>query len=224
LGNIFLHYVFDLWVNQWRRTKAKGDVIVVRFADDFVVGFQYLNEAQQFVKDVKMRLEEFDLTLHPKKTRLIEFGRYAKDNRRQRNQGKPETFDFLGFNHSCSRNSKGYFIVKRITMKKKFKKKLKEIKEELRKRMHRKLEETRQWIRSVIMGHQNYYAVPGNMKAVKEFHTQVIRAWLKSLRRRSQKNHKLTWERFRRKIERFIPRPRIKHPFPNVRFDARNLR
>lgn len=224
LANIFLHYVFDLWLDHWRKTKAKGNVIVVRFADDFVVGFQYHQEAQQFVKELKLRMGTFDLNLHPKKTKLIEFGRYAEANRRQRNEGKPETFDFLGFTHSCSKNSKGFFIVKRITKKKKFKKKLKEVKEELRKRMHANFEKTGKWIRSVIIGHQNYYAVPGNMKAVKEFHTQVIRAWLKMLRRRSQKGRNYTWERFRRKIEWLIPRPRLKHPFPNVRFDARNSR
>jgi len=224
LGNVFLHYVLDLWINQWRRTKAKGDVIVVRFADDFVVGFQYHDEAQQFIKELNLRLKVFELNLHPEKTRLIEFGRYAETNRRQRNEGKPETFDFLGFTHSCSKNRKGYFTVKRITKKKKFKKKLKEVKEELRKRMHAKFEKTAKWLRSVIVGHQNYYAVPGNMKAVKEFYTQVIRAWLKMLRRRSQKGRNLTWERYRRKTEWLIPRPRLKHPFPNKRFDARNLR
>ncbi len=224
LANIFLHYVFDLWVNQWRRHKAKGDVIVVRYADDFVVGFQYAEEAEQFVQELKERLEEYALNLHPKKTRLIEFGRYAQENRRERNEGKPETFDFLGFTHACSKNSRGHFMVKRTTAKKKFKNKLKEVKEELRKRMHAEMKRTGQWISSVITGHQNYYAVPGNMKAVKEFYTQVIRAWLKTLRRRSQKGRRYTWERYRRKIEWLIPRPRLKHPFPTARFDARNSR
>lgn len=224
LANIYLHYAFDEWINQWRKEKARGDVIVVRYADDFVVGFQYRHEAIELVKDLKLRLKAFKLTLHPDKTRLLEFGRYAESNRRKRKEGKPETFDFLGFTHACSRNSKGHFTIKRKTKRKKFKKKLEEVKTELKKRMHHEFKETAQWLRSVLIGHRNYYAVPGNMKAVKEFHTQVIRAWLKALRGRSQKGKNLTWERFRRKHERFIPRPRIKHPFPNVRFDARNSR
>jgi group II intron reverse transcriptase/maturase len=223
LANIYIHYVLDLWVSHWRRNK-KGDIIIVRFADDFVVGFQYRWEAQQFITGLKARLETFDLNLHPEKTRLIEFGRYAEVNRRERNEGKPETFDFLGFTHSCSKHKDGKFEIRRTTKKKKFNKKLKEVKEELKRRMHSKFEETGQWIRSIINGHQNYYAVPGNMKAVKEFYTQVIRTWLKMMRRRSQKGRNYTWERYRRKVEWLIPRPRISHPFPNKRFDARNSR
>ncbi len=206
LANIFLHYVLDLWVSHWRRNKAKGDIIIVRFADDFVVGFQYRWEAQQFITELKARLETYDLNLHPEKTRLIEFGRFAEGNRRKWNEGKPETFGFLGFTHSCSKHKNGKFTIRRTTKKKKFNKKLKEIKEELKKRMHSEFEETGQWIRSKIIGHQNYYAVPGNMKAVKEFYTQVIRTWLKMLRRRSQKGRNYTWERYKRKVEWLIPR------------------
>ena len=197
---------------------------MVRFADDFVVGFQYRNEAQRFVKELEKRLKAVGLNLHPEKTRLIEFGRYSVENRRRRNEGKPETFNFLGFTHSCSRNKKGYFVIKRKTIRKRFKKKLREVKEELRKRMHDKFTKTARWVDSVIVGHRNYYAVPGNMKAVKEFYTQVIRTWLETLRRRSQKGRSYTWKRFRRKIEWLVTRPRLKHPYPNVRFDARNSR
>lgn len=165
-------------------------------------------------------MKKFGLNLHPDKTRLIEFGRYAEERRREHNEGKPETFTFLGFTHSCSKNSKGYFVIRRKTSRKKFKKKLQEVKEELKRRMHGRIAETAQWVRSVIVGHCNYYAVPGNMKAVKEFYTQVIRAWLRIIRRRSQKGCNFTWERFRRKIEGIIPRPRLKQTYPNVRFDA----
>lgn len=220
LANIFLHYVFDRWVNLWRKKKARGDVIVVRFADDFVVGFQYRHEAQRFLLELKERLGIFGLELHPEKTRLIEFGRFALDNRRKHNKGKPETFDFLGFTHICSKNRKGYFVIKRKTIRKRFKRKLRVVKEELRKRMHDKFMETASWVRSVIVGHQNYYAVPGNMKSEKEFYTQVVRMWLKILRKRSQKGKNLTWEKYKKKIERVIPRARLKHPHPNVRFDA----
>jgi RNA-directed DNA polymerase len=221
LANIFLHYVFDLWVNLWRKKKARGDVIVVRFADDFVVGFQYRHEAQRFLLELKERLGIFGLKLHPEKTRLIEFGRFALDNRRKHNKGKPETFDFLGFTHICSKNRKGYFVLKRKTIRKRFKRKLRAVKEELRKRMHDKFMETASWVRSVIVGHQNYYAVPGNMKSEKEFYTQVVRMWLNILRKRSQKGKNLTWKKYKKKIERVIPRARLKHPYPNVRFDAR---
>jgi RNA-directed DNA polymerase len=221
LSNIFLHYVFDLWINQWRKTVAKGDVIVVRFADDFVVGFQHLSEAQRFVKDLEERLKKFGLNLHPEKTRLIEFGRYAEERRREHKEGKPETFTFLGLTHSCSKNSKGYFVIRRKTSRKKFKKKLREVKMELKRRMHEKISETALWVRSVIVGHCNYYAIPGNMKAVREFYTQLIRAWLRIIRKRSQKGRNFTWERFRRKIDGVIPRPRLKQTYPNVRFDAR---
>jgi group II intron reverse transcriptase/maturase len=220
LANVFLHYVLDVWVAQWRRSEARGDMIIVRYADDFVVGFQYRKEAQHFLKELRKRLGIFGLKLHPEKTRLIEFGRFAQDNRRKHNEGKPETFDFLGFTHICSKNSKGYFVIKRITIRKRFKRKLRAVKAELRKRMHGKFMVTASWIRSVIVGHQNYYAVPGNMKSAKEFYTQVVRMWLKILRRRSQKGKSLTWKRYKKKIERVIPRVRLKHPYPNVRFDA----
>ena len=221
LSNIFLHYVFDLWIANWRKTRAKGDIIIVRYADDWVAGFQYKSDAEQFLCDLSKRLSEYELKLHRKKTRLIEFGRFAESNYKKRDQKKPETFNFLGFTHICSKNSKGYYVIKRKTSKKKLKKKLKEVKKELKKRMHAEFTTTAKWINSVIMGHQNYYAVPGNMKAVKEFYTQIIRTWIKILRKRSHKGRNFRWDKYVRKISRLIKRPRLKHPYPNQRFNVR---
>lgn len=214
MANVFLHYVFDLWVHQWRRTKAKGDVIVVRWADDFVVGFQHKSEAEQFHKELAERFANFRLKLHPEKTRLIEFGPYAARNRRGRGEGKPETFNFLGFTHICGRKrSNGMYTVKRQTMSKRKRGKLKEIKLELKKRMHAPVPEVGKWLRSVVGGHNRYYGVPMNLPSLYSFRFQVGRLWYRALRRRSQKK-RLTWERMRRLIDRWLPPATIHHPYP----------
>ena len=218
LANIYLHYAQDLWAQQWRKRHASGDVIIVRYADDSVVGFQYKNDAQRFWKALIERMGKFGLELHPDKTRLIEFGRFAEVNRRKRGEGKPETFDFLGFTHSCSKTRSGRFFIRRKTIKKRFVQKCKEVKQELKERMHDNVKETGKWLNSVIRGFQNYYAVPGNLDLVKSFYDQTTRAWLQILRRRSHKGQNFTWKRFEKLIRWLIPRVRIVHPFPDQRF------
>lgn len=214
MANIFLHYVFDLWVHQWRKTKARGDVIVVRFADDFVVGFQHRSDAERLHKDLEERFDKFKLRLHPEKTRLIEFGYFAANNRRRRGQGKPETFNFLGFTHICGKKrSNGMFTVYRRTISKRDRAKLKEIKAGLRRRMHQPVPQVGQWLKSVVEGHNRYYGVPSNSQALSSFRFQVARHWFRALRRRSQKT-RLTWERMYRLIDRWLPPPRIHHPYP----------
>lgn len=221
LANIFLHYALDEWIAWWRKNKTKGDVIVVRYADDFVVGFQHYAEALRFRTALESRLNEYGLRLHPKKTRLIEFGKYARQNRDKKGKGKPETFDFLGFTHICSKNKKGNFFLRRRTVRKRFIRKLKEIKHQLIARMHDDVKETGKWLRSVITGYGNYYGVPGNMDMAKEFYKQCIRAWLRTLRRRSHKAQNLDWKRFKRYTEWLLQRPRLAHPFPDVRLDVK---
>jgi group II intron reverse transcriptase/maturase len=218
LANVYLHYAQDLWTHQWRNRKAGGDVITVRYADDTVVGFQYKNDAERFLKDLIVRMGKFGLELHPDKTRLIEFGRFAVGNRRKRGEGKPETFDFLGFTHSCSKTKTGRFFIRRTTIKKRFVQKVKEVKQELKERMHDNVKKTGMWLNSVIRGYQNYYAVPGNMDLMKSFYDLSIRAWLRTLRRRSHKGQNYTWKRFEKLIRWLIPRVRIVHPFPDQRF------
>ena len=225
LANIFLNAVMDKWASEWRRAEAKGDMIIVRYVDDAVFGFQYETEARAFLEALRERLSTYGLTLHLTKTRLIEFGRYAANNRRKRREGKPETFDFLGFTHICGKTRKGRFCIKRVTMRKRLHRKLKEVKEELIKRMHRPLQETGKWLGSVVRGVTNYYAVPGNTESVRAFYTQVGRLWHWVIGRRSQKARlRWTWKRFYRLQERWIPRPRIIHPYPSFRFDAKYLR
>src|SRR5438445_7926780 len=213
LANIYLHYVFDLWVQHWRKTKAKGDVIVVRWADDFVVGFAHQADAEQFHRELAERFAKFKLKLHPEKTRVIEFGRFAVQNRKARGQGKPETFNFLGFTHICSQTRKGKFTIGRRTMSKRKRAKLKEIKMELRQRLHYPVPEVGSWLRSVVAGHNRYYGVPTNLGALSVFRFHVGRAWYRTLRRRSQKT-RLTWERMRRLINHWLPRPMLHHPYP----------
>ena len=221
LANIYLHYVFDLWVNQWRRREAKGDMIVVRYADDAVLGFEQRAEAERFLEQLRERLQTFGLELHPEKTRLIEFGRYAESNRKRRGEGKPETFDFLGFTHICGKPKRGnWFMVKRQTIKARLRSKLKAIRGELRKRWHERISDTGHWLRSVVQGYFNYHAVPGNFAALRTFRREVARAWLEALRRRSQR-HRLPWERFRTILDQYLQTPRILHPEPGVRFDAK---
>jgi group II intron reverse transcriptase/maturase len=214
MANIFLHYVFDLWVHHWRKTKARGDVIVVRFADDFVVGCQHRSDAERLHKDLEERFAKFKLRLHPEKTRLIEFGWFAANNRRRRGQGKPETFNFLGFTHICGKKrSNGMFTVYRRTISKRDRAKLKEIKTGLRRRMHQPVPEVGKWLKTVVEGHNRYYGVPSNTQALASFRFQVARHWFRSLRRRSQRT-RLTWERMYRLIDRWLPPPRIHHPYP----------
>jgi group II intron reverse transcriptase/maturase len=214
LANIYLHYVFDLWVQRWRRRQARGDVIVVRYADDAVVGFQYESDAVRFRAELAERLSQFALELHPDKTRLIEFGPFAASNRERRGQGKPETFDFLGFTHICAKKrSNGRFTVLRQTIRKRLQAKLKQVKTALRRRLHDPVPEVGKWLGAVVRGHVRYYGVPMNSHAIHLFRFQVGALWYRSLRRRSHKT-RLTWERMRRLIERWLPPARICHPYP----------
>jgi group II intron reverse transcriptase/maturase len=225
LANIFLNEVMDHWVSEWRKEKAKGDVIAVRYVDDAVFGFQYENEAWEFLEALRERLSENGLKLHPVKTRLIEFGRFASSNRKDRGEGKPEPFDFLGFTHSCGKTRNGKFKLRRVTIAKRMTRKLAEIKEKLRKRMHDPLNQTGKWLASVLRGAFNYYAVPGNLKSMRMFYTAIGRMWMKSIRRRSHKARvRWTWERFYRLQTRWLPRPRVSHPYPDQRFDAKYSR
>ncbi len=221
LANIYLHYVFDLWVNQWRRKTARGEVIIVRFADDAVLGFEDRKEAEAFLEQLRERMQKFGLELHAEKTRLIEFGRFAEKARKRRGEGKPETFDFLGFTHSCGKTAKGnWFTIRRQTAKKRLRSKLQAVKQELGKRWHKRVVENGNWLRSVVQGYFNYHAVPGNFGALRTFQREVARMWLAGLRRRSQRDRH-SWERFGPIVDRFLPTPRILHPLPGVRFDAK---
>ncbi len=225
LANIFLNAVMDKWVSAWRRAEAKGDVIAVRYVDDAVFGFQSKSDAGAFLDALRARLKTYGLELHPTKTRLIEFGRFAASNRRERGTGKPETFDFLGFTHICSSNRRGKFCIRRKTIRKRLRRKLKEVKVELIRRMHDPLEQVGAWLASVIRGFTNYHAIPGNMKAPREFYTQIGRLWRWVIRRRSHKARcRWTWERFYRLQQQWLPRPRLAHPYPGVRFDAKHSR
>ena len=220
LSNVYLHYVLDLWANRWRKRHAFGDVIIVRYADDFVMGFQHKHEAERFLNDLKSRMEQFGLSLHPEKTRLIEFGRFADQNRHKREGHKPETFDFLGFTHFCGKKHwSGGFIVKRLSGKKRLRAKLVWIKQMLVRMRHLPIAEQGRWLRSVVQGWLNYHAVPGNHARLGAFWLQAVRLWLRSLRRRSQR-HRMSWERFASISRKWIPTPRILHPYPNERFYA----
>jgi group II intron reverse transcriptase/maturase len=220
LANVYLHYVFDLWVQWWRKWQARGDVIVVRFADDFIVGFEYEQDAQRFWVDLRERFAKFSLELHPDKTRLIEFGRHAAPRRAARGLGRPETFDFLGFTHICGKGRSGRFWLRRVTISKRMRAKLKMINEQLMRRRHLPIPEQGRWLRSVVQGHLDYYAVPGNRRALGSFRSEVTRLWLRALRRRSQR-HRLTWQRMNRLVDRWLPPARIRHPYPEVRFNVR---
>jgi len=224
LANIYLHYVFDVWVEQWRRKSAKGDVIVVRYADDAVLGFEHRSEAEAFLERLRERMQKFGLELHPEKTRLIEFGRYAEEDRKRRGEGKPETFDFLGFTHRCGKTWNGkWFTIQRQTVKKRLRSKLQAVKQELRKRWHQRVSENGKWLKSVVQGYFNYHAIPGNFVTLQTFRREVARMWLRALRRRSQRD-RYPWKRFRLTVERYLPSPRILHPLPGVRFDAKHPR
>lgn len=224
LANIYLHYVLDLWVEAWRRKVARGDMVVVRYADDAVLGFEHKEEAERFLREMRERVAKFGLDLHSEKTRLIEFGRFAASNREKRGEGKPETFDFLGFTHMCGKNGKtGYFVVRRKTVKKRMRAKLQALKAELRRRMHAPLAETGAWLGKVVRGYYRYHAVPENLASLALFRERLLRQWRHVLRRRSQKRPP-NWDRAGRYFDRWLPRPCVLHPFPHVRFDARHPR
>jgi RNA-directed DNA polymerase len=220
LANVYLHYVFDLWAEWWRRRHARGDVIIVRWADDFIVGFEQQDDARRFLADLRERLVKFGLELHPDKTRLIEFGRFAAQNRQARGLGKPETFDFLGFTHICATMRDGRFWVRRITISKRMRAKLREVKDELKVRRHQPIPDQGQWLASVVRGHRTYYAVPGNRAAVATFRTQVTKLWHEALERRSQRT-RINWARMDRLATRWLPPARVMHPFPEARFRVR---
>ena len=214
LANVYLHYVHDLWVQKQRQKAASGDVIVVRFADSIVMGFQNKEDAERFREELGERLAKFGLEMHPEKTRLIEFGPYAAEQRRQRGQGKPETFDFLGFTHICVRKrSNGRFTVLRQTIRKRLQAKLDEVKTELARRIHQPVPEIGRWLTAVDEGHIRYYGVPMNGKALSLFRYRVGWLWQRALSRRSQKGRFL-WDRMRRYIDYWLPPARVCHPYP----------
>lgn len=223
LANIYLHYVFDLWVDAWRKKCACGEVVVVRYADDTVLGFQHRADADRFLVEFRERLAKFGLEMHPDKTRRIEFGRFAEQNRKQRGEGKPETFDFLGFTHISGSDRHGNFAVKRKTIGKRMRAKLQVIKQQLGLRRHDPVAHTGSWLRSMAQGYFNYHAIPGNMDSLSAFRFRLTRLWRTSLIHRSQKHH-LDWTRMRRWADRWLPQPRVLHPYPRVRFDATHPR
>jgi RNA-directed DNA polymerase len=204
--------VFDLWVDVWRRKCAQGDVVVIRYADDNVLGFQHRAEADRFLIDLRERLSKFGLEVHPDKTRMIEFGRFAERDRKQRGEGKPETFDFLGLTHMSGRNRRGYFVVKRRTVGKRMRAKLPEIKQQLRARMHDPVGQTGKWLKSVMQGYFNYHAVPGNMDSVVIFRQRVTLIWRRTLLRRGQKR-RFEWTRMHQVAARWLPIPHVLHPY-----------
>jgi RNA-directed DNA polymerase len=221
LANIYLHYVLDQWVIEWRKQHAKGDVMIVRYADDFVLGFQYRDEAERFLEQLQRRMAEYGLELHSEKTRLIEFGRFAEGNRKRDEAGKPETFDFLGFTHICSTIWRsGKFTVKRKTVGKRMTAKLRDVAAKLRRRMHDPIAQTGGWLAQVVRGYFNYHAVPGNLRRFSTFRRQTARHWLFTLRRRSQRS-RWTWKRFETLITHNLPEPTILHPYPLERFRAK---
>jgi RNA-directed DNA polymerase len=220
LANVYAHYVFDLWAHQWRTRHARGDVVIVRFADDAVVGFEHRDDAERFWADLRDRLAKFSLELNAEKTRLIEFGRFAARDRKARGLGKPETFRFLGFTHMCAKTKKGRFKVQRITDSKRLHAKLRSVKAELMRRRHQPIPEQGAWLASVLRGHANYYGVPDNRQALLAFRYFATEHWYRALRRRSQRT-RLTWERMRHLRKRWLPWPQIAHPWPEARFDAR---
>jgi len=222
LANLYLHYVLDLWVEQWRKKQARGDVIIVRYADDAVLGFEHREEAERFLEQLRERLRKFGLELHPEKTRRIEFGRYAAERRKKRRKGRPETFNFLGFTHICGTNHQtGNFTVIRKTIGKRMATKLKDIRAKLRQRMHVSPQNTVRWLGQVVRGYFQYHAIPGNWARMKAFRNDVLRIWYQALRRRSQRS-RLNWERFRERLGDLLPPVRILQPYPDVRFDAKH--
>jgi len=220
LANIYLHYVLDLWVQQWRTRQARGSVVITRFADDFVVGFQHRADAERFLEELRERLRKFSLELHPDKTRILEFGRFAASNRQERGERGPESFNFLGFTHICGKTATGKFLIVRRTMRERVRRKLHEVKTELQRRRHQSIPTQGEWLRSVVQGHFTYYAVPTNGQSLEGFRTQAIRHWHRALRRRSQRD-RTNWARMQRLAQRWIPSVSIQHPWPDERFDVR---
>jgi RNA-directed DNA polymerase len=217
LANIYLHYALDLWAERWRQREAAGDMIIVRYADDFIVGFQHEADARRFLDELRTRLEKFALSLHPEKTRLIEFGRHAGENRKRRGLGKPETFNFLGFTFICGKSRRGTFLLKRRTRRDRMRAKLQAIKQELRRRMHQLIPVQGKWLMQVVRGYFNYHAVPTNRPALRAFRDAVTRKWWRTLRRRSQKSA-LNWERMKSLADDWLPKPKVLHPWPRQRF------
>jgi group II intron reverse transcriptase/maturase len=223
-ANVFLHYVLDLWIHDWRTRQAKGEVIIVRYADDFVIGFREESDARKCLAALGDRLAKFGLELHSEKTRLIEFGRYAEARRAKRGDGPPETFDFLGFTHISGKTRRGDFTIHRKTSRKKFQAKLTELKETISRRRHDDLATVGEWLHSVFRGWCQYYAVPGNYTRLRQFRDAIQGLWLRTLRRRSQRGRRLTWEKFSKLSKRWLPTPTILHPYPNVRFACQHPR
>jgi RNA-directed DNA polymerase len=215
LSNIYLHYVFDVWVQQWRQRPAHGQVVVVRWADDFIVGFEHRQDAEQFLAELQERFREFGLELHPEKTRLVEFGRHAAEDRKRRGLGKPETFNFLGFTHACGKTRKGYFTVRRLTMRTRLRSKLKDVKAGLRRRLHAPVQDTGKWLQSVVAGHFRYYGITGNYRALVQFREEIKKLWRRALRRRSQRS-KALWPRIARLSALWLPHPRIYHSYTSL--------
>src|SRR5262245_58047311 len=223
LANIYLHYALDLWAECYRRREATGDMIIVRYADDFIVGFEHETDARRFLDALRERLAEFELSLHPGKTRLIEFGRQAEENRRRRGLGKPETFNFLGFTFICSRSRRGKFLIKRKSRRDRTRAKLQAIKRELRRRMHQPIPDQGKWLGQVVRGYFNYHAVPTNGRALAGFRDEIVRGWWRTLTRRSQR-HSLIWGQMKKLAVDWLPQPSILHPWPNQRFVVRHPR
>jgi len=223
LANIYLHHVIDLWAERWRRNEAEGDMIIVRYADDLVLGFEHEADAQRFLEVMRARLEEFALSLHPDKTRIIEFGRHAAANRARCGLGKPETFNFLGFTFICGRSRRGKFLIHRKSRRDRVRAKLKEVKENLRKRMHRPLPETGKWLGQVVRGFMNYHAVPTNSRAIGAFRYYVLWLWLRALRRRGNRD-RTAWKQVMQLAASYLPEARVRHPWPEQRFAASHPR
>jgi RNA-directed DNA polymerase len=220
LANIYLHYVFDLWTESWRRKCARGDVVVVRFADDIALGFQYKSDAERYWAALADRLAKFSLSLQAEKTRLIRFGVHARRQCKERGEPRPRTFDFLGFTHICSRSRAGRFLLLRHTITRRMRITIRAIRARIMKMRHLPIHVQGAWLRSVVRGYNAYFAVPTNSRKLALFRNEVIRAWFHALRRRTQR-HRWTWKRMLTVIERWIPRARILHPWPSERFDAR---
>lgn len=223
-ANVFLHYVLDLWIDAWRKRHAAGEVIIVRYADDFVLGFREESDARRCLAALQERLAKFGLELHPDKTRLIEFGRYAEERRARRGEGPPETFDFLGFTHISGKTRRGDYTIHRKTARKKFQAKLKDLKAKLSRSMHADIAKVGAWLRSVLRGWYQYYAVPGNYPRLQQFRDAIQALWLRALRRRSQRGRRFTWEQFAKVCKPWLPSPKILHPYPNARFARQHPR
>ena len=223
LANIYLHYVLDLWAARWRRREANGDMIIVRYADDFIVGFQYERDARGFLDELRARLQEFALSLHPEKTRLIEFGRFAAKDRKARGQGKPETFNFLGFTFICGKTRSGKFLLIRKTRRDRMRAKLRRLKQEMWRRMHYPIPQQGKWLGHVVRGYFNYHAVPMNFSLLAVFRVEVAKRWRRVLSRRSQRGN-LNWAQMTKLMNEWLPRPRILHPWPSLNIAVRDSR